>query len=184
MGVFYIYSKFRVNNIPDMMMPPLCENIKYHKEAFFMEKRKRIIIDRYYHRKILEMEEKKYRRRFKKGKDIRVGRIYRGILTREGSEIDGPLAALSYEKGIILLGKKDLKTFVFLDEDVVECHGFVYTGGQVNIIRLKERLNRLLQDKPDDTVMCLRRAASYKMFWPLSEVQAMMIVRWWEERDK
>jgi hypothetical protein len=34
MGVFYIYSKFRFTFTPDIMMPPLCENIKYHKFLF------------------------------------------------------------------------------------------------------------------------------------------------------
>lgn len=136
-------------------------------------------VSKYYHTEKRRLEEQEHAGRFESGREVLIGATYKGILLRYGRSVDGPFTALRYEDGTLLLGSKDYHTFVFITVDVTDVDGYVYTE-DLNIISIRENLHDLL--KEGDRIMDLRRAASYKMFWPLSESGAGMIIRWWDNR--
>ena len=86
--------------------------------------------------------------------------------------------ALAYEDGTALFGSLDGTAFIWIDDDVACVEGTAYTGGKLFVIRFGEKPDNIVAGAMTDEekVWRLRKNASMKMFWPLSEKKTKMIL--------
>ena len=135
-------------------------------------------IDKYYHENKRKEEEQQHWRKIASGEEIRIGENYRGITARDGQVLEEDVKALAYEDGTVLLGSLDGITYIWIDDDVACVEGSVYTGGKLFVIRFSEKPENIVAGAmtEEEKVWRLRKNASMKMFWPLSEKKAKMIL--------
>ena len=134
--------------------------------------------DKYYHENKRKEEEQQHWRKIASGEEIRIGENYRGITARDGQVLEEDVKALAYEDGTVLLGSLDGITYIWIDDDVACVEGSVYTGGKLFVIRFSEKPENIVAGAmtEEEKVWRLRKNASMKMFWPLSEKKAKMIL--------
>ena len=135
-------------------------------------------IDKYYHENKRREEEQKHWGKMASGEEIRIGENYCGISSRDGHMFEEDVKALAYEDGTVLLGSLDGITYIWIDDDVACVEGSVYTGGKLFVIRFSEKPENIVAGAmtEEEKVWRLRKNASMKMFWPLSEKKTKMIL--------
>ena len=136
-------------------------------------------IDKYYHENKKMEEERKHWEKMAEGEEIRIGENYRGIITRDGQILEENVNALAYDDGTVLFGSLDGATYIWINDDVACVEGSVYTDGKLCVIRFGERIGNIVSgaETEKEKVWRLRKKASWKMFWPMSEMMARMILR-------
>ena len=134
--------------------------------------------DKYYHENKRKEEEQQHWRKIASGEEIRIGENYRGITARDGQVLEEDVKALAYEDGTVLLGSLDGITYIWIDDDVACVEGSVYTGGKATVIVFKNGVEDIIRgaETEEEKVWRLRKGASWKMFWPLSEQMARMVL--------
>ena len=135
-------------------------------------------IDKYFHENKRREEERKHWEKMASGEEIRIGENYRGITTQDGQILEDDVKALAYEDGTVLFGSMDGSTYTWINGDVACVEGSVYTDGKLCVIRFGERTEDIIAGAgtEEERVWRLREKASWKMFWPLSESMARMIL--------
>lgn len=137
-------------------------------------------INKYYHEEKRRTEQWEHRRRMMTGKNIQTGQTYRGISLRNGEELNTEVTTLFYDAGTLLLKTNDGR-FVFINADVTELNGNVYTDDRPVIVNIHGDMHEIMS--ANDPAAALRRAASYKWMSLLSERNAGLIVKWWKENQ-
>ena len=137
-------------------------------------------INKYYHEEKRKSEQWGHRQKLITGKNIRTGQTYRGISLLNGEELDTEVTTLFYDAGTLLLKTNDGR-FVFINADVTELNGNVYTDDRPVIVNIHGDMHEIMS--ANDPAAALRRAASYKWMNLLSERNAGLIVKWWKENQ-
>ena len=141
------------------------------------------MINRFYHAELRQKEEQEHWQRFESGRDLQLGKVYKGFRFRNGATMNDSLIPLSFEDGILMLSiNHDLQNFCFVSDDVVDLGNMIYTEGRPVFIHLKRTLPDLMKESCDNRVEQLQRSASYKMWRPLSSYGAERILKWWTDR--
>ena len=143
-------------------------------------------IDPMTHHKEKQREEERHLKRLGAGKPVRLGERYGGIVSAGPESLPGPLIAASYEKGTLMALWEDEKRVAFLEEDVAEEGGWLYTRSLPREIRLRVPAGEAVRDVKGhrERVLALRRAAGYKWMSLLPEEGAERLLAYLEEREK
>ena len=128
-------------------------------------------------------EMRQTRARLSRGRRVRIGKTYTRLLTDHQPATEGLYTPIVYEDGLLIVRENDDEHYILVDTGAsAEGDGLYIADDILTRIHLKRDLEEILKD--DDPVRSLRKAASYKWMFPLSEKGAEMIIKQNSEAGK
>lgn len=135
-------------------------------------------MDKYYHEKAWLAEEAKHKARFVNGRDIEIGKTYKGIRERSGHEITVPFTALAYEDGTLLIGAPERDQYSMIEIDAVDDDDYIYLERLRGFFTMKRPLSAIIHGDEGDLERVMN-ASRMKWFFCLNEKQARMFLAWY-----